>query len=255
MAINYVPLDKNKHKSIKIAVKNDFSYAKGTHIAAASIKEFAQLGSSIPLVFIQDPNTQRHHVVAMLGMEANQNLFVNENGWQAPHVPLNVLRYPFDVRPENGTDKLTVFIDENCDMLGDEGTELFDENGEPSEYLQNRQKFLGDLANSEMSTQQFVKKMVEFDLLDPINIVCIHKDGTQRNVTGIMSINERKLIELSDEKVLELHRSGFLGAAYSMMLSLGQLSRLIELSKDLENPIVNMRMAAAQPAQAEAANA
>ena len=67
MAINFVPLDKEKHKDLKVAVNTSFSFAKGTHLAAASIREFAQLAATMPLVFIEDTNTQRHHVVTMLG--------------------------------------------------------------------------------------------------------------------------------------------------------------------------------------------
>ncbi len=78
MAINFVPLDKEKHKDLKIAVTSSFSFAKNTHLAAASIREFAQLASSMPLVFIEDTTAKRHHVVTMLGLEQGQNLFLTE---------------------------------------------------------------------------------------------------------------------------------------------------------------------------------
>ncbi|MEW9797208.1 SapC family protein [Alteromonas sp. CYL-A6] len=253
MAINYVPLDKEKHKDLKIAVQNSFKYAGGTHLAAASIREFAQLGSCMPIVFIQDPKAERYHVVAMLGMEANQNMYIEGDKWKAPHVPMNILRYPFDVRPDG--DKLGVFIDENCDMFGDEGERLFTESGEPSEFLQNRQNLLGELANSEMVTKRFVEKVVELDLLDPIQIRLTYVDGSARNVTGMFSINERKLLELSDEVVLELHKNGFLGAMYALMLSLGQLNRLVELSNSTDKPIQNMQLSAANAAAQEQAAA
>ena len=74
MAINYTPLNKEKHKDVKIAVNNAFAFAKNTHLSAASIREYAQLASTMPIVFIQDPNSDRYHTVAMLGMEQNQNL-------------------------------------------------------------------------------------------------------------------------------------------------------------------------------------
>lgn len=243
MAINYIPLDKEKHKDSKVAVNNTFAFAKNTHLAAASIKEFAQLASSMPIVFIKDPKADRHHVVAMLGMEQNQNLFLATDRWKGPHVPMNVLRYPFDVRPDG--DKLGVYIDENSELLGSEGEPLFTESGEPSEYLQNRQQFLGDLANSEMMTQRFVKQVLELDLLEEIQIRLLYKNGQQRNVTGMLSINEKKMLELPEEKVLELHKSGFLGAMYAVMMSLGQLNRLVELSKDTDNPIQTMQLSSA----------
>ena len=77
MAINFVPLDKEKHKDLKVAVNTSFSFAKNTHLAAATIREFAQLAATMPLVFIEDTTSKRHHVVTMLGMEQGQNLFSN----------------------------------------------------------------------------------------------------------------------------------------------------------------------------------
>ena len=117
MAINFVPLDKEKHKDVKVAVSNTFKFAKDTHLAAATIREFAQLAATMPLVFIEDANAKRHHVVAMLGMEQNKNLFLTGDKWQGPHVPMNILRYPFDVRPDG--EKLGVYIDENSDLIGE----------------------------------------------------------------------------------------------------------------------------------------
>ena len=251
MAINFVPLDKEKHKDLKVAVNSSFSFAKNTHLAAATIREFAQLAATMPLVFIEDPTSKRHHVVTMLGMEQGQNLFLTGDSWKGPHVPMNILRYPFDVRPDG--DKLGVYIDENSDLVSTgEGQALFTDTGEPSEFLDGRQKFLADLANSEMLTQRFVAKVVELDLLDQIQIRLTYQDGKQRNVTGMMSINEKKLLELPEEQVLELHKAGFLGAIYAVMMSVGQLNRLVELSNETENPIRNMQLSAVQPEEQQA---
>ena len=240
MAINFVPLDKEKHKDLKVAVSNTFKFAKDTHLAAATIREFAQLAATMPLVFIEDANAKRHHVVAMLGMEQNKNLFLTGDKWQGPD-----------------GEKLGVYIDENSDLIGEEGEALFTDAGEPTEFLQNRQQFLADLANSEMMTQRFVQQVVDLDLLDPIQIRLTYQSGQQRNVTGMLSINEKKVLELPEEKVTELHKSGFLGAMYAVMMSAGQLNRLVELSNGTDNPIRSMQLSVVKPeeAQAEAPNA
>ncbi len=249
MAINYVPLDKTKHKELKVAVDSAFPYAQKSHLAAASIREFAQLAGAMPVVFIQDPESDKHHVVAMLGLEQDQNLFLHDGKWQAPAVPMNILRYPFDVRADG--QNLAVFVDENSDLLNDNGQRLFDDNGEPTDFLKNRQQFLGELANSEMMTQRFVAKVVELDLLEDVQIRVNYENGQGRNVTGMKSINEKKLQELDDATVLELHKAGFLGAIYAVMMSLGQLNRMVELSNKTENPIRNMQISLAQLEQQE----
>ena len=233
MAMNFVPLDKAKHQSIKVAFDASLAHAKNTHIAAATIKEFAQLCATMPVLFVKDPQGG-FRSIAMLGVETDQNLFLQGDKWEGPHVPMNILRYPFDVRMDG--DKLGVFIDENSELLNDEGQPLFD-GEEPSEFLKNRQQFLSDLTNSELMTKTFIDKMTELGLIEDLNIMIGYASGERKNVTGLFSINEKKLLGLEDEKVLELHKNGFLGAAYALMLSIGQLSRLVELSAKTDKPI------------------
>jgi len=240
MAINYIPLDKDKHSALKINPSVNFELVSKTHLASATIREFAQLSGCMPLVFIEDPSSKNVHTVAMLGLEQGQNLYYAEERWQGPHVPLNVQRYPFDIRPDG--DRLGVFFDENSDMISDEGQPLFNEDGEPSDYFKNRQQFLSDLANSEVQNQRFIKAIQELELLEEIQIRITYATGQVRNVTGILSIDEKKLIALEDEKVLSLHKAGYLGAAYSMMLSLGQLNRLVELTNKTDNPVQSIQI-------------
>ena len=155
-------------------------------------------------------------------------------------VPLNVQRYPFDVRPDG--EKLGVFFDESSTLIGDEGESLFNENGEPSDYLNNQQKLLGDIANSEMATQKFIKEVTDLELLDTVQLAVQYVNGENRNVTGLHSINEKRLNALSDEKILELKKSGYLGAIYTVMLSLGQLNRLVQLSSTTDKPIRSIQL-------------
>jgi len=248
MATNYVPLDKEKHSALKVVPKVNFDMVANTHLAATTIREYAQLAGSMPLVFIEDPKSKNVHSVAMLGLEQGQNLFYVEGRWQGPHVPMNIQRYPFDIRPDG--DRLGLYIDENSELLSDEGQSLFTEAGEASDFLKNRQQFLTELANSEVQNQRFIKQLQALELLESIQIRIAYSSGQARNVTGILSIDEKKLIALADDKVLELHKSGFLGAAYSTMLSLGQLNRLVELSNKTDNPIKSIQIAPATPAAA-----
>ncbi|MGJ8679754.1 SapC family protein [Paraglaciecola sp.] len=252
MTMSYVPLDKEKHKATKVKLTNEFAHAKQAHIAAASILEYAQIASCMPIVFITDPASNSTHTVAMLGIEQGVNLFMKNDKWAGHVVPLNVQRYPFDVRPDG--EKLGVFIDENSDLVGgEEGEVLFTEEGEPSPFLENRQQLLSDLANSEMATQNFVKKIIELDLLDPIVVQAKYVNGQQRNVNGMKTINETRLKALSDETILELHKAGYLGAIYAILMSLGQLNRIVQFTADSENPIQGLRLQVEKPEDAPAA--
>lgn len=252
MAINYIPLDKDKHSDLKVLPKINFEYSKDTHLAAATIREFAQLAGTMPIFFIEDPSSKNVHTVAMLGIEQGKNLFWADETWNGPHVPLNIQRYPFDIRPDG--EKLGVFIDENSDFISEQGEALFTAEGEPTEYLKNRQQFLAELANSEMLNQRFIAKVVELDLLEPVQIGVQYEAGQSRNITGINAISEKKLHELSDDVIVDLHKQGFLGAIYAMLLSLGQLNRLVELSAKTDMAVRALQLRPS-PTEEQAQNA
>lgn len=68
----------------------------------------------------------------MLGTEKGSNLFVHEGKWQVHCLPMNIQRYPFDVRPDG--EKLGVFFDENSALITDDGEPVFTAEGEPSPF-------------------------------------------------------------------------------------------------------------------------
>ncbi|WJG08740.1 SapC family protein [Aliiglaciecola sp. LCG003] len=253
MKTNYIPLDKEKHSALKVNTKHNFEFAKETHLASATLREFAQIASCMPIIFIKDQPNGSFHTIAMLGLEPSSNLYFSQDKWQGHVMPLNIQRFPFDVRPDG--DKLGVFIDENSELVGDEGESLFTAEGEPSEYLKNRQDLLGEVANSELATQRFVKRIVELELLDEVQLNVQYATGEKRNVTGLFSINEKRVNELSDETILELKKNGYLGAIYTVMLSLAQLNRLVQLSANTDKPIRGIQLSlVGDKAQAPAAN-
>ena len=249
MTMNYIPLDKNKHKDLRVKLSGDFAHAKDTHLAAASLREYAQIASCMPIIFIKDPKSDTTHSVAMLGIEQGVNLFMQEGKWSGHVVPLNIQRYPFDVRPDG--DKLGVFIDENSELVGKEGEALFTDEA-PSPYLENRQKLLSELANSEMATRDFVKKLQDLDLLDAIVIRVVYANGQQRNINGMQTISEKRLQALGTDTILELHKAGYLGAMYAVLMSIGQLNRMVQLTQGSENAVTNLNLQIEEPAAAEA---
>lgn len=252
MTMNYIPLDKNKHKDMRVKLSNEFAHAKDTHMAAASLREYAQLASCMPIIFVTDPKSEMTHSVAMLGIEQGVNLFMKESKWSGHVVPLNIQRYPFDVRPDG--DKLGVFIDESSALVGEEGEPLFAEDA-PSPFLENRQKLLSELANSEMATRDFIKKLQELELLDPIVIRAQYVNGQQRNINGMQTISEKRLQELDAETIADLHKTGFLGAIYAVLMSLGQLNRLVQLTQETENPVRTLQLRVDEPSPEEASQA
>ncbi len=249
MTMNFVALDKNKHANLKLDLNNNFAHAANTHLAALSVREYGYAAGAMPIVFIKHPESGKFHSAALLGTESGVNLFYQADKWQSHYVPLNVQRYPFDVR---GGENMTVVIDENAPQLSnDEGEPLFTEAGEPSELLENRQKLLTEIVQSEYMTQQLLNELTKHNLLKPAKVRVMYTSGEQKNLVGIYVIDEKALNGLADEVVLALHKNGALAMMYATLTSLSQINRLIQLSEGTDKPIKAMQL---MPDDGEAAS-
>ena len=248
--MNYIPLDKKKHKDLHVKLDNNFPHAKEAHLAAATLREYPQIASCMPIIFIKDPKSEITHSVAMLGIEQGVNLYMQDDKWAGHVVPLNIQRYPFDVRPDG--DKLGVFFDENSSLVGKEGEPLFDKD-EPTPFFDNRQKLLGELANSEVATRDFIKKIEDLGLFEAVVINAHYANGQQRNINGMQTISEKRLLELDSEVILELQKNGYLGAIYAVLLSLSQLNRLVQLTQNDENPVRALQLQREEDVKEQAA--
>jgi hypothetical protein len=170
--------------------------------------------------------------VALLGLDAGQNLFVDAQGqWSASYIPAIIRRYPFALVKATDADQYIVCVDEASALLSDsEGAALFDEAGEPTQVIENVKRYLGELQQMDQITGDFSSFLVQNNLLTPLNMR-VNTDNQVRNITGCHVINEERLNNFSDAKFLELRQKGYLPAIYSHLISLSQIERLASLKK------------------------
>ena len=83
----YEVLNKDKHRQLRI--KTGYSAALGDAVMYAMTypMEFRDIQSCYPILFTKDPNTGVFFAAAVLGFEADQNLFLQDNSWDASYIP------------------------------------------------------------------------------------------------------------------------------------------------------------------------
>lgn len=232
MYANVQPVNQQRHGNLKVTPVRNFDFARGLHLASIMINEFFRAASTYPIVFIEDQRTSDFRPVVMLGLKPEENLFVNDEGrWEATYIPAIIRRYPFALARTQDEGRFTVCIDEDSPFLTDdaqaEGQPLFDQ-GQPGEVIERVKKYLGELQQMEMLTQQFCREFKEKNMFSPLNMRVRDADAV-RNITGAYAINEQRLGNLSDEDFLEIRRKNYLPAIYSHLTSLSQIERLIHL--------------------------
>ncbi|MEY4641761.1 MAG: hypothetical protein RLZZ227_1755 [Pseudomonadota bacterium] len=241
-----VTVDVSKHAKTRVKPNVDFGHAKELNVAAVMLGELTAVVANFPVVFVEHPETKVTRPVAMFGLRPGENFFYGADGWDSTYVPLLIQRHPFiiglnDKDPDSKM--LAMCLDRNSPYLSEtDGIALFKENGEGTEYLASRDMLLTEIFEGEKITDQFTKKMKELGLLAPFELVLQAMDGEMRKVTGMQTLSERKLQELTPEQAHELRLSGFLPACYLIFSSLFQIHKLMQLRNRKSPDQLNYRI-------------
>ena len=223
-----VALNRLKHKDVRIKqAGTNFSFAKKTNSVILAGIEFTEAAKEYPIVFAKAGEIVVP--VALVGLRNEENLFVDDKGnWDAHYVPAFVRRYPFVLADSGDAGQRMVCIDEAYPGFNSSEGELLFEDGEPTTLLKQAMDFMEEYQKQYVRTERFVKRLQENDLLIEANARVDMVDGKKFSMTGLLAVDEKKLLQLSDEKALEFFRSGELAWLYCHLMSFGTMARLVD---------------------------
>jgi len=231
---NLVPLDRRLHQNLRLNTEIPVvSRVAGLNSLFLAVVEFAEACKEYPIVFVrvgEVPADGKQAVapLAVLGLKTGSNLFVKDNSWTGNYVPAYLRRYPFSMaRIDQESDSMAVCYDsEWAGFSQTEGTMLFGADNEPSEFLKNVQNFLESFEQEAERTRLICQQLNELDLFREMRFEATLASGDKLDVDGFLAVDEKKLAELPDDKVLQLHRSGLLSLLEMHRVSMGNMSRL-----------------------------
>ena len=234
MYSSLVPLDRRLHQNLRLNTEIPVvSRVAGLNSLFLAVVEFAEACKEYPIVFVrvgEVPADGKQAVapLAVLGLKAGSNLFVKDNSWTGNYVPAYLRRYPFSMaRIDQESDSMAVCYDsEWAGFSQTEGTMLFGTDNEPSEFLKNVQSFLESFEQEAERTRLICQQLNELDLFREMRFEATLASGEKLDVDGFLAVDEKKLAELPDDKVLQLHRSGLLSLLEMHRVSMGNMSRL-----------------------------
>ena len=223
-----VLLNRETHRHSRIAPLSGYGFASKTNSLYLATTEFAEACKEYPIVFTRGSDGVIVPV-AVLGLRPDENLFVDAAGaWGGRYIPAYARRYPF-VMAELGDQQLGLCIDEAYPGLGsDQGEALFDAQGGNTQFLQNALDFLNRYQVEASRTSRFCQQLHAADLLTEMNAKADMSDGTSFTVNGLLVVDERKFLQLQETDVMALFRAGEMSWVYAHLLSLGNMTRLVE---------------------------
>lgn len=227
---NVKPVSKVHHRDWSVKVGDDFSFAKGINSVPITAVEFPSIAREYAIVFTGQEGVV--NPVAMLGVRQDENMYLSsDNKITAKYLPAFLRRYPFVYATVDEGVTLTLCIDETFSGCNQKniGERLFDANGEQTIYLKNVLGFLNEYQVRFNRTTMFCKKIVELDLLEPMQAQIKPAKGSGITVTGFLTISKKKLKKLSGEQLEALIKTDELELIYLHLQSLRNIDRFADL--------------------------
>ena len=228
-----VPLDATQHRALKVGPVTDWSVAARLNAIFVAATEFSDVCKEYPIVFVragrEADGRDQIAPIAVLGVMAEQNLYLDGKNWRATYLPAVLRAYPFCIGRVD-EQRFAVCLDMDWPGAGDDvsGQALFDAAGQPAELLQAMQKHLEVLEGEIQSTRGLGARLLELDLLRDMRFDATLPDGRQHTVDGFLTVDQEKAQNLPNKVVVELHRSGVLGLIQLHWASLGLMRRLVD---------------------------
>ena len=227
----YEILNKEKHRHLRI--KTGYGAALGDAVMYMMTypMEFRDIQSCYPILFTKDPNTGGFFPAAVFGFEANQNLFLQDNGWDAPYVPALAQRQPFLIATGGEGDDRTPVVSLDLDhprISQDEGEALFDNQGGKTEFLDRKIALLDKLHRGLQHGKGFVDALLRHELLEQITLDIAFNDGSKQTLQGFYSIAEERLYQLQGVVLESLNQAGYLQPVFMAVASLSRIRDVIE---------------------------
>lgn len=232
---NPIALDDQRTKTTKVRQITGFSHAADMHCCAVTVDEYERAARSLPIVFIKD-NNGVWTSMCMLGMKQDVNLCVDADGNWAPntYVPAWIRSYPFTfIRQDDNT--LVPALEQAAFSLDpNEGTPLYNEAGEPTEFMNAALGFLKEYHEAQVRTRRFLMHMEKHELFE--QIYADLKVGEESfRLAGIYRLDEAKIAKLPADVLAELMTTGIYRLIATHLMSLSNLDTLAALYKQRSN--------------------
>lgn len=228
---NVVVLSRERHEGWYIDGDQGYAFSANSNSIDIAASEFGAIAREYAIVFARDGNGNAVPA-AVLGLERNKNLMVNEAGvWQGNYVPAYLRRYPFILAKESAeSEKFTVCIDESYSGFNtaQEGQQLIADYGEHGELLSNSVKFLQEFHQHTLITTQFCDAIDKAGLLDSMQANIALNSGAKYSLSGFFAVTREKLKALFAEQVKELLEKDYLDLIYWHMHALNNIDRLMQ---------------------------
>jgi hypothetical protein len=226
----HVVLDSNVHRDVRVRVGVSPEFGDGVMACITVPSEFRRVQNEFPILFQRDLERARFSAHALFGLVNGENLFLEDGQWTARYRPLALSIQPFLVGRSPAGEETQVHIDLGHPRIAgaaDEGIRPFDDDGQPTKYLEAVMTGLDELDQGYRGIDDFFAALQRYELLEPFSLDVELRDGSKNRLVGYHLIDEEKLRALEPSALAELHSAEYLMPIFMAVASLSNISSLV----------------------------
>lgn len=225
-----VLLNNIDHADLRVAKGYGAAFGDAVNQTTAFPTEFEALQREYPILFRRDPGAAPQAVV-LLGLERDENLFLDGDRWDARYVPAAHRRGPFSIGVQSGRDGARdpcINIDLASPRLGAEGEAVFKRHGGATPYLEGVQDALSVIYEGLQTIGSIVETFEALGLIEPVAIDITVGEGLTYKLGDFHVVSRERLAALDGPALERLNREGWLALAVHAAASLGNIQTLID---------------------------
>ena len=230
----YELLNNITHKDLRVLTRFGREFGDDTGMVTAFPTEFAELQREYPIFFRREQGSGDWQAIALLGLDAKENLFLQDGRWNATYLPGAVAKGPFLIGfQERHVDgelrrEPVIHVDMDHPRVGtNEGEAVFLSHGGNSPYLEHISTVLRGIRDGVDAGKAMFRAFDELGLIQPMTLEVQLDESHRVSLAGLHGIERERLAELDADALHRLNRAGYLEGAYLVLASLQNLRRLM----------------------------
>lgn len=227
-------LDNIAHASLRVAQKAGAAYGDAVNQTLIFPTEIEAAQREYPILIQRDAEGS-WQLVALLGFDRNENLFLSNDGWTSRYVPAVHRRGPFLIgrQMRDGVDEPMIHVDLDDPRVGGEGESLFLAHGGNSAYLDSIAQALATIHEGHAMVGPMFEAFEASGLLMPVALKVEIDETRHYDIGDRFVIDAERLAMLEGDALRALNADGFLGLAFAIRASLGNIDDLIARKRAL----------------------
>ena len=234
---DFMPLSPEYHARQGWHRFEGYDFASGDRIVPVVDEELPHLMPGMSTAFVRDGEGDAFRLVAIMGVQPGQNIFVRPDGrWLAGYVPALYRAWPFRLH-RDGNGRLVLGLRRDSGLLresptGDSEERFFDDAGEMTPALARVANFLRQFERYRKRTQRAVDALAEQGLIEPWAVsLATGENNRRQQLDGLYRVTAQRLQGLDSDALSALHEHHALGVAWGQVYGQNRIQELPRLAR------------------------